>query len=69
MEHIYTAIQAASNENAVEFRDAIGAAIATKIQDALDLKKIEIASNMFNSQAEEPAEQENISDEDIQTTA
>jgi|DEB19_MinimDraft_3_1074340.scaffolds.fasta_scaffold296448_2 hypothetical protein len=69
MEHIYTAIQAASNENAAEFRDAIGAAIATKIQDALELRKIEIASSMFNSQAEEPAEQENISDEDVQTTA
>lgn len=37
MEQIYTAIQAAANQDANEFREAIGAALATKIQDALEL--------------------------------
>ena len=68
MEHIYTAIQAAANQDAAEFRDAIGAALASKIEDALELKKIEIASNMFNSQEEASAE-ETVSDEDFQATA
>ena len=68
MEQIYTAIQAAANQDANEFRDAIGAALATKIQDALELKRIKIASTMFSSN-EEPAEQEIVSDEDVQATA
>ena len=48
MEHIYNAIQAAADQNASGFRAAIDAAMATKIQDALELKRIEIASTMFN---------------------
>jgi hypothetical protein len=67
MEQIYTAIQAATNQNAHEFRDAINSAMAAKIQDALELKRVEIAANMFSS--EEPAEQETESDEDVQATA
>ena len=67
MEQIYNAIQAAADQNASGFRDAIDAALATKIQDALELKRIEIASTMFNApQEEEPAvEQEIVSDEDV----
>jgi hypothetical protein len=66
MEQIYNAIQAAADQNASGFRDAIDAALATKIQDALELKRIEIASNMFNAHSEEPAEeQEIVSDEDV----
>lgn len=66
MEHIYTAIQAAADQNASGFRDAIDAALATKIQDALELKRIEIASTMFNAQSDEPEEeQEIVSDEDV----
>ena len=68
MEQIYTAIQAAADQDAAGFRDAIGAALSAKIEDALELKKIEIASNMFNGQ-EEQVEQEIVSDEDVQTTA
>jgi len=64
MEQIYTAIQSASNQDANGFREAINAALANKIQDALELKRVEIASNMFNSE-EEPAEQETGSDEDV----
>ena len=71
MEQIYTAIQAAAEQDAARFRDAISSALAAKIEDALELKKVEIASNMFNPQQEEElsAEQEIETDEDIQTTA
>ena len=48
-----------------QLREAIDAALATKIQDALELKRIEIASNMFNAPSEEQAEQEIVSDEDV----
>ena len=68
MEQIYNAIQAAADQNAAGFRDAIGDALAVKIQDALELKKIEIASNMFNPQEEVSAE-EIGTDEDVQATA
>lgn len=68
MEQIYTAIQAAAEQDAAGFRDAINAALAAKIEDALELKKVEIASNMFNPQEEVSAE-EFTSDEDVQTTA
>ena len=65
MEQIYTAIQAAADQNANAFRDAIGDALAAKISDALELKRIEIASTMFNNQPEEASEQEIVSDEDV----
>ena len=64
MEQIYTAIQAAAEQDAAGFRDAINAALAAKIEDALELKKIEIASNMFNPQEEVSAE-EFTTDEDV----
>jgi hypothetical protein len=67
MEQIYNAIQAAADQNASGFRDAIDAALATKIQDALELKRIELASTMFNAPSEEEPveEQEIVSDEDV----
>ena len=68
MEQIYTAIQAAAEQDANGFRDAISAALAAKVQDALEMKRVEIASNMFNNQEEASAE-EMTSDEDVQATA
>ena len=68
MEQIYTSIQSAAEQDAAGFREAINAALAAKIEDALELKKIEIASNMFNNQEEVSAE-EFTSDEDVQATA
>ena len=68
MEQIYTAIQAAAEQDAAGFRDAIGDALAAKIQDALEMKRIEIASSMFNNQEEASAE-ETVTDEDVQATA
>jgi hypothetical protein len=68
MEQIYTAIQAAATQDAHGFREAINAALADKIQDALEMKKLEVASGMFNSQ-EEASAQETESNEDVQATA
>ena len=67
MEQIYTAIQAAAEQDAAGFRDAINSALAAKIEDALELKKVEIASNMFNNQ--EVSAEEIETDEDVQATA
>jgi hypothetical protein len=70
MEHIYSAIQSAAEQDAAGFRDAIHSALADKISDALELKKVSIASSMFASQdASAEVEQETVSDEDVQTTA
>ena len=68
MEQIYNAIQAAADQNAAGFRDAIHSALADKISDALELKKVEIASSMFMNQEDASAE-ETVSDEDVQATA
>jgi hypothetical protein len=67
MEQIYNAIQAAAEQDAAGFRDAINSALAVKIEDALELKKVEIASNMFNTQ--EVSAEEIETDEDVQATA
>lgn len=67
MEQIFTAIQAAADQDAAEFRDAIHSALADKISDALELKKIEIASAMFAT--EDAVDQETGTDEDVQTAA
>jgi hypothetical protein len=57
MEQIYNAIQAAAEQDAASFRDAINDALAVKIQDALELKKVDIASSMFIPQEEASAEE------------
>jgi hypothetical protein len=70
MEQIYTALHAAADQDANGFRDAIHDALAAKIEDALELKKVEIAARMFSAQEEELAvDQEIESDENFQTTA
>jgi hypothetical protein len=68
MEQIYNAIQAAAVQDAAGFRDAIHDALADKISDALELKKVSIASSMFMNQEDASAE-ETVSDEDVQATA
>jgi len=68
MEQIYTAIQAAQNQDAASFRDAIHNALAAKVQDALDLKRMEVASSFLNPPAEEEeivAQQEILPDEEV----
>jgi hypothetical protein len=69
MEHIYSAIQSAAEQDAAGFRDAIHSALADKISDALELKKISIASSMFASQDASAEVEETVSDEDLQATA
>jgi len=66
MEEIQLAIQAAASSDANAFREHIGAALSAKISDALDLRRIEIASTMLAPQEEEAIEdQEIVSDEDV----
>ena len=68
MEQIYTAIQAAQNQDASGFRDALHNALASKVQDALDLKRMEVASSFLNPPAEEEelvAQQEILPDEEV----
>jgi hypothetical protein len=65
MEEIQQAIQAAASSDANAFREHIGAALSAKISDALDLRRIEIASNMLAPQEEATEDQEIVSDEDV----
>ena len=67
MEQIYTAIQAAQNHDASGFRDALHNALASKVQDALDMKRIEVASSFLNPPAEEEdvVQQESLPDEEV----
>ena len=66
MEEIQLAIQAAASSDANAFREHIGAALSAKISDALDLRRIEIASNMLAPQEQDATEdQEIVSDEDV----
>jgi hypothetical protein len=65
MEEIQLAIQAAASSDANAFREHIGAALSAKISDALDLRRIEIASNMLAPQEEASEDQEIVSDEDV----
>jgi hypothetical protein len=65
MEEIQQAIQAAASLDANAFREHISAALSAKISDALDLRRIEIASNMLTPQEEASEDQEIVSDEDV----
>jgi hypothetical protein len=67
MEQIHTGLQAAAQQDANGFRDAIHDALAAKIENALELKKIEIASKMFSAHQEEElgVDQEIESDENV----
>lgn len=74
MDNIITAIQAAQDENPSAFRTAIHDILAGKVQDALDMKRIEVASQFLNTPPAEEDEQlvvqqEIVPDEDVQTTA
>ncbi len=46
-EDIDTAIDAATHDNPYEVRKSIEAALTSKLAQALDLKKVEVASNLF----------------------
>ena len=55
---IETAIQHAVNGETTEFRDAIHDALMDKVKDAVALKRVEVATGLFN-------DQETTDDEDI----
>lgn len=74
MENIQTAIQAAIDTMPTDFKNAIYGELASKVDDALLLKKIEISNSVFNNKNEDDAsiedgadfkpEEENV-DEDL----
>jgi hypothetical protein len=55
MENINKAIEYAMNAQPVEFKAAIGDALADKIADAVQLRKIEIGGSLLKDR-EEPSE-------------
>jgi hypothetical protein len=61
MEHIKSALQFATDSNALEFKNSILAALQDKIQDALHLKKMEIGSHLLSEPEE--IEQEDTTDQ------
>ena len=58
MEHIKSALQFATDSNALEFKNSILAALQDKVQDALHLKKMEIGSHLLSEPEEIDQEQE-----------
>ena len=57
--YIQDAIQFARDGNPSEMQNSLGAAIGDKVSDAINLKKIAIAGNLFNTpQAEEEETEE-----------
>ena len=57
------AISHAIHGNPTSMKDSLSSALDTKVADALELKKISVASSYFN----EPQTQEIETDEDIST--
>jgi hypothetical protein len=51
------AIQAAKGIDAVAFKDSVQSALANKVSDALDAKKMELAGNFLKTDSED-SEQE-----------
>lgn len=47
---IETAIQYAVNGQTTEFRDAVHDALMDKVKDAVALKRVEVATGLFNDQ-------------------
>ena len=61
MEHIKSALQFATDSNALEFKNSILTALQDKVQDALHLKKMEIGSHLLSEP--EDIEQEETADQ------
>lgn len=64
MEHIKSALQFATDSNALEFKNSILAALQDKIQDALYLKKMEIGSKLLVDPEEEQETADTSTDEE-----
>lgn len=54
---IRQALDAAADGNVAQFQTHINDALLSKVRDRLDLKRIEIASSLFNT---EPKEDDNV---------
>jgi len=66
MDHVKSALQFASDSNALEFKNSILAALQDKVQDALHLKKMEMGANVFAEKEleDESSEQDQIDNEE-----
>lgn len=64
MENINKAIEYAMNAQPVEFKDAISAALADKIADAVQLRKIEIGGSLLKDREDSPESEDNFKLED-----
>lgn len=64
MEHIKSALQFATDSNALEFKNSILAALQDKVQDALHLKKMEIGSKLLVDPEEEQETADTSTDEE-----
>ena len=69
MDHVKSALDAATNADALEFKNSIFAALQDKIQDALYLKKMEIGASLLKDkedvEMETNSEQEENVDENL----
>ena len=64
MENINKAIEYAMNAQPIEFKAAIGNALADKIADAVQLRKIEIGGSLLKDREDSPEGEDNFKLED-----
>ena len=57
-ENLQSAIQSALEAKPTEFKDAIYNEIGLKVQDVLQMKKMEIANVIFNPEQEQESEED-----------
>ncbi len=63
-EHIQAAIDAALNAKPTDFKDSIYNAIQQKVDDAMFLKKMQVANQIFNNQEESTPSDSDLSPEE-----
>lgn len=63
MEHIQTALQHAYGAKPLEFKDSIIAALEDKLSDALEMKKMSVASTVLKQDESSSEEEEDESPE------
>ena len=62
--YIHAAIQAAKEENPSEMQEFLGAALSDKISDAIDLKKIAFAGELFNEKNDDEDDEDDEDDDE-----
>ncbi|NBV27418.1 hypothetical protein EBS02_00105 [bacterium] len=64
MNHVKSALQYATDSNALEFKKSILAALQDKVQDALHLKKMEIGAHVFAEKEDDTSKQDYTDNEE-----